>query len=274
MCVSVNLLMAFALGGCATVGDLGRPRHSIFLDQMNANMDKFAHLVSPTNSHFVYSREEEDIRKASVHFHEPLPSDLVPFRVVRMIRDGQRGASLASYGESLTQRGFRDGNARAGEIDEMLAADHLWLDRLSQAGRRVRAMDRERLFALEDKAAPFSPNDRIATHARIEENADILSSALSDLDERLAGYHYAMQRTRIEWPGTSLSRTQSSLKSLRAKAGRLRSIFGLDGSGIEYEEVEVIAPVAGYSNGSSKYRAEPRKPKAAQKPKSATGAKK
>lgn len=245
MCFSLIPAVALVLGGCASVGDFGRPRHSVFLNEVQSNYDKVERLLSPAKSVFVLSDNELDVRRAVHHFQSPLPTPAFPMKAAYIYAKGHGGGiTPAGYADSLTVNGYADGNARAGQIDETMAADVEWLKRFESAAKKVRAVDQERLFVLEGDRGAFSDEDRINTHARITENADIMLAVLTALEGRITAYHYAIQRTRLEWPKTPLERTEMTLSLLREKAATLRVALGLDGSSsISFEEEVIVEPV-------------------------------
>lgn len=251
MACGLIAIVSLSLAGCSTAGDFGRPKQSTALSELARNYDKVVGVMSPDHSSFVLSREEMDIRTASYHFHQPLPGPLFPKRFANLVHKS-RLSSLADYGDSQTSRGYADGNARAGEIDELMASDHVWLKRFASAARLTRASDRERLIVLEEDPGAFSDDDRINAHARIKENADVMLGVLADIDARLKAYEYAVQRTRLEWPRTPLARTETSLSLLRERVARLRVELGFDGTGIQFEEIETVEPV--YAGPSMKDR--------------------
>ncbi len=211
-CITV-LALAMLLPSCAMEGDLGRPKTYTLLGyplDVNYWASSATHVSGPAR--FSLTPDEIALREASYRLRTQV-HNLTPVKVAY--------APESAYAGHLTYEQHSNGPSRAVLLDHELRADHETLSRFADAARRVLAADRERMFALGDNRSFLTLRDQRSARNRMRKNFATIEGTFIDLERRIASYDHAIDRTRIETPGTSLADVEGSLNHLRDRAASL-----------------------------------------------------
>lgn len=205
---------AILLCGCMIEGDFGRPKPSLIHQKLNKNVAYVRDFFLDESPEFSLTAEELELRDAAYYFNESLP---VYALSKRSLLEG------GSYADHLTTSGYRVGQAQLKTISAQLNADRHWLRRFARAVRQIMNSDAERQAQLRISSHVLSDNDRARVFSRIKENRLLVHTTLRDVEDRLASYGYAVERSRIEYPGASIKKEAMSINQLREIASSLRT---------------------------------------------------
>ncbi len=224
--VSLLLIMAI-LAGCSTKGDFGRPRELKMLERTSdfitdIGLNDTVTDLDAKEGHFKGARKfaltkpEIILRDSAVYFHIPLSQRNV---------DPSRPLEPTAYAEYMTRADYTYGPSREGFLASQIKADYIWLKRFSKASRQVKIDDGERAYYLKIKEISLTNQDRIRTVSRIRENEQLVYEVFNDIDERIASYMYALERSPIETPGASMDKAKTALNILRKEASMARAKY-------------------------------------------------
>lgn len=224
--VSLVLLLSI-FAGCSTKGDFGRPRELKMLERTSdfitdIGLNDTVTDLDAKEGHFKGARKfsltkpEIILRDSAVYFHIPLSQRHV---------DPSRPLEPTAYAEYMTRADYTYGPSREGFLASQIKADYIWLKRFSKAARQVKIDDGERAFYLKIKEISLTNQDRIRTVSRIRENEQLVYEIFNDIDERIASYMYALERSPIETPGASMDKAKTALNILRKEASMARARY-------------------------------------------------
>ena len=205
---------AILLCGCMIEGDFGRPKPSLLHQKLNKNVAYVRDFFLDESPEFSLTADELELRDAAYYFNESLP---VYALSKRSLLEG------GTYADHLTTSGYKVGQAKLKTISAQINADRYWLRRFARAVRRIMNSDAERQAQLRISSHVLSDNDRARIFSRIKENRLLVHTTLRDLEDRLASYGYAIERSRIEHPGASIQKVEMSINQLREIVSRLRT---------------------------------------------------
>jgi len=210
---ALAVVLAVAVQGCGLTGDFGRPKHgTVLLNQ--AFYDVTDHLMAGGRPS-LYNLTDDEIRMRKTAFRlrtevrEPLPAALIPY-------------NEGGYANHLTATRRINGPSRMAAIDDQLNADHEALTRFAQAARKVLLADRRRLMALADGGPAYSRNDADNAVNRVEENYHFMEGTFGDLDNRVAAFRRAIDRSKLETPAADAGPVEGSLNHLYERSLALR----------------------------------------------------
>jgi hypothetical protein len=216
-------LLSAALGGCST-GDFGRTRD----DVLNADMHRWvgAEAAESTGlypSGFQLTDGERTLRDQAYAFIEPPHSrslwkgvfgDYTPIpspwrQAVRFDR--------TLYGRHLIDEPHRSHASRYAQVIEDVRDDITRLDPFFATVAQVADLDQRRSASLKF-ITDLSPRERADAQARIKENALIVQWVGECLQQRIAAYHWALERLVIHGPDPAAAEADRLISDLAVRA--------------------------------------------------------
>ncbi|MGH1349879.1 MAG: hypothetical protein ACRBBN_03610 [Methyloligellaceae bacterium] len=211
------------LSSCAQKGDFGRPGQSRFQEIASAYAHDFflgpvTGAIEPKSGQypgapFGLTKHEIIVRDAAVHFNLPL---------TKMHRPPGKELSPTAYAEYMTSSEFTHGKSRTTFISAQIKSDFVWLKRFIASARKVKIDDGERAYYLQTRKFGITNQDHLRTYSRIKDNELIVYGVFKDLDDRVASYAYAIDRTPLETPGASTEALKTALQTLRKELALAR----------------------------------------------------
>jgi len=228
------------LAGCST-GDLGRTRDSALNDDMHRWVGAEAAQSSGRRaSDFQLTDSERTLRDEAYTFIEPPRSrtlwkgvfgDYDP--ISSPWRQGGARFDRTLYGRHLIDEPHRSDASRYAQIIEDARDDTLRLDGFAATAAQVADLDQKRNASLAF-IADLSPRERADAQARMKENALIVQWVAVCLQQRIASYHWALERLVVHGPD-----------NMAAEADRLVSYLATRAS-------TVLQPISGTNQGVTK----------------------
>lgn len=233
------LLSSLLLAGCTT-GDLGRPRPSIFNDQIVPSMGEWAaRLRGEASSHFHLTDDEQQLRARAwrlvmpAHERSSFESALSSLAHTRMLPAALQSSSISDYQRALVSGSFASQASRYNRLAEDANADRALLAPFRANAIRVVNADRVRLRTLD--ASPRVPAEsRDPAQARVMENEGLVLWVCERLRFRLASYRYALDNLVVEMPSGEAVRAERAIMGLEAEINQvcklpLIGVFGGEG---------------------------------------------
>lgn len=211
--ISCILICTAALQGCAVTGDFGRPTKGtvLFTQAFHDVTDHFMDGGEPS----FYNLTDDEIKMREMAFrlrmkvHAPITASLIPY-------------NESGYANHLTASGRVNGPSRMATIEDEIHGDHEALTRFGQASRQVLMADRRRLMVLAKGSPNYSQNDADNAINRVEQNYAFMEGTFEDLDNRIAAFRHAVDRTKLETPAVVTGSVESSLDHLHQRSLALR----------------------------------------------------
>ena len=204
-------LLSLLLSACATIGDLGRTRPTVFTkttDEILLNADIVTRgLVRPE-----LSRDEIVMRETGHRMAKPL--DLDPSAL-----NSDYGVPYDGYGGRY---GASDPALPLAAMHRELDTDHHLLTQFGVVARRVLITDSQRMESVLKYDPVLRVKEREAARARMQENFNFIESVFEGFGKRLEDYHYAIEDVRALDPNLVVVEVHGSLDHLRDRAASLK----------------------------------------------------
>lgn len=234
------ILTCLVLAACTT-GDLGRPRPSLFNDQIVPAMGEWAaRLRGEAASHFHLTDDEQQLRARAwrlvmpAHERSAFETQLASLVPARMLPTAVQSGSVSDYQRALTAGSFASQASRYNRLAEDANADRALLAPFRANAIRVVNADRARLRTLE--ASPRVPAEsQEPAQARVIENEALVLWVCERLRFRLASYRYALDNLVVEMPSREAVRAERAIMGLEAETDLvcklpLIGVFGGEGA--------------------------------------------
>jgi hypothetical protein len=221
---AASLVSLPLLGGCATVGDLGRlndrwpgPATAVAAD---------AH-VTGAISGFPLTDDEKHLRKLAANLLTP-PVDQsrwylygrsggrsVPPPPVTGAFDGE------AYVTNLLEGPFRSATSRYARLIDDIRNDTIRIEPFLSTARRVADMDRKRDRSL-GHVAVLVEGEVANAQLRIRENISCMISVHAALAERVAAYRFALERLVVALPSPVAAEAERLWSELARRVGDIQ----------------------------------------------------
>lgn len=204
---------AIALPSCAMQGDFGRAKTYTLLGYpLDAAYwaSSATHVTRP--SKYALTPEEKALREASYRFRIQI-HNLTPVKVAYRPEN--------AYAGHLTAEKHSYGPSRVSLIDHELRSDHQALNVFADAARRVLYADQQRMHAILETQSYLTLGDRRQARRRMRENYAVIEGTFIDLEQRIAAYDQAIDKTRLETPNVSVAELEGGLNHLRDRIASL-----------------------------------------------------
>ncbi len=210
------------LAGC-TNGDFGRVRPSLVTADTHSWIGtQAAASAGLPSSGYGLTDDERELRDLAYPLIEP------PFERNRWYSIlGEYGAGRAfptggvdptSYGQELMTRYYRSPTARYAQLNQDIRNDLTRIGPFLRTAARVADMDKKREQSL-DHIPSLSEEERALALNRVAENQIIVEWVRRSLNERAAGYRFALERLVISYPSPMAVDAERSLNLLRRQVG-------------------------------------------------------
>jgi len=212
------------LAGC-TNGDLGRVRPSLVSPDMHRWIgSEAAASAGLPASQYGLTDDERELRDFAYPLIEP-PFDrsrwysiLREYGAARTLPVGSSEFDHTAYGRELMTRQYRSPTARYAQLNQDVRNDLTRIGPFLRTAARVADMDMKR-----EQSLAYIPNlneeERANALNRIAENQLIVEWVRRSLNERAAGYRFALERLVISYPSPMAVDTERSLNHLRRQVG-------------------------------------------------------
>lgn len=229
--------VALPLLSACTQGDFGEVRPSLVRDDIH---DWMGAAAAPPGgpvavSRFEYTDDERQLRDLGYPLIEP-PYDrkrwdsvLGEYGLHGYARDNRLPPD--AYAAHLLAEPHRSPTARYQKLIEDIRNDITRLPAFFQVATRVTDIDAKRRRAL-DFTRP-SAEERAGALLRIRENANVIAWVEVSLNDRLAGYRYALERLVTMTPSPMAVEVEQLLRALRA-AIDARGVGGAPAARVHY----------------------------------------
>ena len=217
---SFVLAALMLLAGCAN-SDFGEVNSTLVTDGIHnwlGRSSAASHPVPP--SAFEYTDDERALRDNAYPLIEP-PYDRQQWYSVA----GEYGlvryniADRRKYFQRLMSDDYRSSAARYSKLIEDVRNDTTRLSQFFETAGRVIDMDQKRLKSLEYVSA-LSKGEVVNAKRRIRENAHVVDIVHQSLSDRVASYHFALERLVITTPSTQAVDAERLLSQLETQIAR------------------------------------------------------
>jgi hypothetical protein len=222
-----SLAALLLLGGCAEVGDFGRPRASVFSrDDASWSAPRVAAGSDASASVFALTDDEKLLREnASALLAPPAPPYQSRFAFAdparRSASDGEKGLpDPTEYGTNLLETPYRSATARYSRLIEDIRNDTSRIGPFASIARQVADIDRKREKSL-TYVSGLTASERANAALRMRENASVVVDVKCALSGRAASYRYALERLVIATPSPVAAEAERALNELKAQIASL-----------------------------------------------------
>ena len=229
ICFSVIITLTALLSACSTTGDFGRPHKYLIQDYIVGTVmdiaiddgDGLEDTVYEAKQKnygvkFYLSQAEIALRDISLHYHQNLTGRRLGYDIE---------TRPLAFAENLTASGINTPDARVDYIIHKIKADKIWLRYFVKTAEEVKNADARRLYIIDTRKRNLLKQDRIRTLARINENNQVIEHIFENLDQRLASYMYALDRSEVEIPGRKIFKARLQFKQLRKEIVLARAAY-------------------------------------------------
>ena len=242
--LSSAILLSLSLAGCVETGDLGRPRRSLWNDQiLPAAGAAAAQLRNEPVSRYVLTDDEDELRDRAWRFLMPahersrferVIADLVRTRV---LPPHLQPADRTAYHRALMSESFRSPMSRYRRLGDDVQADVKLIAPFATRASRVLAADRVRLRSL---SYVRSVDEEQIHHAlaRVAENRCLIAWVREESLGRVVSYRYALEHLIIEAPHGEAVAAERLLAHLESHRRILDELVGPPPAGMACAGVE------------------------------------
>jgi hypothetical protein len=220
--IALGLLCA-GVAGCST-GDLGRARDDVLNDDMHRWVGvEAAQSTGRRASDFQLTDGERTLRDLAYAFIEPPHSHSLwkgVFGEYDPIASPWRKAvrfDRTMYGRHLIDEPHRSHASRYAQVIEDVRDDTLRLDQFYSTAAQVADFDQKRNASLKF-ITDLSPRERADAVARMKENALVVQWVGDCLQQRIASYHWALERLVVQGPDAMAAEADRLISDLSARA--------------------------------------------------------
>jgi len=230
----VAVLALSALSGCSSVGDLGQLHPDLVSDGIHdwVGRDAARGAGAPV-SNYNLTEDERRLRDLAFPLIEP-PYDrqrwnaaIYEYGIDRVFDRGLWVDNPALYYAHLQDAYFRSSAGRYNQLIDDVRNDILRIEPFFAIARRVVDLDRRRAASMA-QIADLTPAERANAQARIGENSLTIAWASNSLNERCAGYRYALEHLAVAEPEPAAAEADLVLTQLQQQ--------------IEANQVVVVGP--------------------------------
>ncbi len=217
------VLLTAGLGGCAS-GDFGRPRDSVFNDDMHRWVGQEATgSIGRRSSDFQLTDYERTLRDRAYFYIEPphaRPAWKSVFGDYEPIpapwRQKAPRFDRTAYGRLLIDEPHRSHASRYAQLIEDVRNDITQLDPFFSTAARVADLDQKRSASLQ-YISDLEPRERADALARMKENALIVQWVGLCLQQRIASYRWALERLVVHAPDGMAAEVDRLIADLAAR---------------------------------------------------------
>jgi hypothetical protein len=216
-------LLSAAVAGCST-GDFGRARDDVLNDDMHRWVGvEAAQSTGRRASDFQLTDGERTLRDLAYGFIEPPHSRSLwkgVFGEYEPIASPWRRAvrfDRTIYGRHLIDEPHRSHASRYAQLIEDVRDDAVRLDPFYATAAQVADFDQKRSAAL-TFIADLSPRERADALARMKENALVVQWVGDCLQQRIAAYHWALERLVVQGPDNMAAEADRLISDLSERA--------------------------------------------------------
>jgi hypothetical protein len=216
-------LSVLALSGCSSIGDLGQLDPHPVRDGIHDWVGQEAAVRSgaPISAYNV-TDDEHTLRDLAFPLIEP-PYDRQRWDAVVYEwgdkRKFQRELAIydpTAYYAHLQAQLYRSSAARYNQIIDDIRDDIVRIDPFFVIARKVADLDRRRQAAMADVPS-LTPGERFNANARIAENSLTIAWVHASLNQRCAGYRFAIERMAVAEPELAAGEADRLLTELTQK---------------------------------------------------------
>jgi hypothetical protein len=194
------------LSGCSSTGDFGRLNQELVTDDIHAWVgEEAATSVGAPISAYNLTDDERTLRDLAFPLIEP-PYDrdrwdavVYEFGEKRSFQRKLWTVDPTAYYRHLQAMLQRSSTARYNQLIDDMRNDIVRIEPFFTLARRVVDLDRRREASM-GQMPDLSPGERINAQARIGENSLTVAWVRNSLDQRCAGYRFALNRLAVAEP--------------------------------------------------------------------------
>ena len=228
------VLALLILPGCSSTGDFGRLSDSLVTDDIHAwvGQEAAARAGAPVSADNL-TEDERTLRDLAFPLIEP-PYDRQRWDAI-VYEHGTKPSfqhqlwafDPTAYYRHLQGELLRSSAARYNQLIDDIRNDIVRIDPFFMTARRVVDLDRRRQASLA-QIAGLTPGDRLNAQARIGENSLTVAWVSNSLNQRCAGYRFALEHLAVAEPQSAAAEADLVLTQLQQQ--------------IETNQVVVAAP--------------------------------
>jgi hypothetical protein len=208
--------VAILLSGCTANGDFDRERRSLLLESVADKLTFVRSKVLKRESSFLLTQNETRLRESVRYLRKPIPHNPThPFSV--------RSIDSHSYAEHISLASYTHSPARIKAIKADMEQDSTVFSKFTESARMVMDDDRLRTLIVQDKKSVYTPADKMDIEFRVKENRQMIVAGFRTMRNRINGYDYAIERSKIEAPGENISAAEATLDLLREQVADFRT---------------------------------------------------
>jgi hypothetical protein len=214
----------FALSGCSSIGDYGRLNDALVTDDIHAWVGEEAAVragqpISADN----LTDDERTLRDLAFPLIEP-PYDRQRWDAVVYEYGTKRSFQRKLWGpfdqtayyRHLQGELLRSTAARYNQLIDDIRNDVVRIEPFFMAARRVADLDRRREASMA-QIGSLTPAERLNAQARIGENSLTISWVRNSLDQRCAGYRFALEHLAVAEPEPIAAEADRALTELQQR---------------------------------------------------------
>ena len=232
--VLLPVLALLMLSGCSSTGDLGRLQPSLDSDDIHAwvGRDAARGAGAPVSTYNL-TDDERTLRDLAFALIEP-PYDrqrwdavVYEYGINRIFHRDQQIDNPANYYARLQETHHRSSAGRYNQLIDDVRNDIVRIEPFFMTARRVVDLDQRREASMA-QIADLTPADRLNAEARIGENSLTIAWVSNSLQQRCAGYRFALEHLAVAEPQPAAAEADRLLTQLQQQ--------------IEADQVVVAAP--------------------------------
>jgi hypothetical protein len=216
------LALGTCLAGCAETGDFGRPRPNVYSETLAPWTGTVASMArGEPSSLSLLTDDEQELRHRAYNYLMPAKPRL---EFERQLADLSRtriaprppvSQDPSLYYQALWMRSDRSPMARYQALREDIENDRLLLGPFVAVACRVKEADRIRMQAM-SKLPEVTDIVKQQATARVDENTELVNWVYGQVDQRLAGYRFALQNMVVETPDKDAIKVERVLTGYEA----------------------------------------------------------
>jgi hypothetical protein len=218
---SLAVFATLLVAGCTSIGDFGRLQSPLVTDDTHAwlGQEAAAHAGAPVSLNNL-TDDERTLRDLAFPLIEP-PYDRLRWDAVvyeygqkREFRRDLWTYDTPAYYAHLMGEFHRSSTARYSQLIDDMRNDIARVDPFFQTARRVADVDQRREKSMRF-VADLDPVERTSALARVGENSLTIAWVYHSLNERCAGYRYALEHLTIAEPVPVAAEAEQILTELQ-----------------------------------------------------------
>ena len=215
------ILALLILPGCSSTGDFGRLSDSLITDDIHAwvGQEAAARAGAPVSADNL-TENERTLRDLAFPLIEP-PYDRLRWDAVvyeygtkRAFQHQLWAFDPTAYYQHLQGELLRSSAARYNQLVDDIRNDIVRIEPFFMTARRVVDLDRRREATLA-QIADLTPADRLNAQARIGENSLTIAWVSNSLNQRCAGYRFALEHLAVAEPESAAAEADRVLTQLQ-----------------------------------------------------------